>query len=91
MQKTELEQKILDYIKSCYKAEYIGFLEVEELHPGYIFKIGVPSYITPTVIISYHNTEEEFLEFIKLEIRQKNFMRVDYYNIIRISDDKKQD
>lgn len=83
MHKIELEQAIRDYIKSFYKAEYIGLLEVNELNPGFEFRIGLPSYVTPTTISSDHERGEDFLEYIKLELRSRNYMRANYFKYIK--------
>jgi len=82
MHKTELEQAIRDYIKSFYKAEYIGFLEVNELDPGFSFVIGLPSKEMPTTISSDQNAED-FLEYIKSELRSRNYMRADYFKYVK--------
>jgi len=76
MQEQELVQKIHDFIKETYKAEYIGYLNVEKLNPGYKFSIGIPSYMSPTVLINYCETDEEFLDYIYSELKSRNYMRV---------------
>ena len=82
MHKTELEQAIRDYIKSFYKAEYVGLLEVNELNPGFSLVIGLPSYQMPTTISSDQESPEDFLEYIKSELRTRNYMRASYFKIV---------
>lgn len=85
-----LEKKITEYIKSQYKAEYIGFLEVEKLNPGYKFKIGIPSYMTPTTIATDIEDEELFLNMVYEELRTKNYVRNFYYKINRTTNAKEE-
>lgn len=83
MQEQELEQLIHDYIKSWYKAEYKGLLQVEKLNPGYKFTIGIPSYMSPTSLAIDCETDEEFLEYIFSELRKRNYIRKDVYKVNR--------
>ena len=83
MQIQELEQLIHDYIKSYYKAEYTGLLQVEKLNPGYKFIIGIPSYMSPTSLAIDCETDEEFLEYVYLELRKRNYIRKDVYKVVR--------
>lgn len=91
MEEQELEQKILDYIKTIYKAEYIGLLKVTKLNPGYQLVIGVPSYMFPTIISSDHTTDEEFLNYIYEEIRVRNYLRIEFYKVIREKNDSREE
>jgi len=91
MDEVELRQVILDYIKNCYKAEYIGLLQVKKLNPGYVFIIGIPSYMFPTTITCDYDNDESFLNFIYAEIRTRNYMRADMYKVIRTNDSKEKE
>lgn len=90
MTETELAQAILDYIRSWYNAEYNGLLLVEKLNPGYKFILGVPHYMFPTTICCDYETDEEFLNFIYLELRTRNYMREDRYKVVRLSETREE-
>jgi hypothetical protein len=90
MTEQELEQKIHDYIKSWYKAEYIGKLTVEKSNEIYKFSIAIPSYMTLTSIAGDFNSDQEFLDFIYEELRKRNYMRVDYYKVIRTENPREE-
>ena len=49
----------------------------------YIFKIGIPSYIVPSTIISDCNNDQEFLTFIYEELRTRNYMKIYKYKVER--------
>lgn len=83
MTEQELEQKIRDYIKSWYKAEYNGRLFVEKKNGNYKMSIGIPSYMTLTSIAGDFNNDEDFLEYIYKEFRERNYMKVDFYKVYR--------
>ncbi len=83
MQRPELVQQILDYMRETYKAEYIGRIEVNQIDTEYMFLIGVPSYMLPTTIYYSCNSDEEFLDFIYEELRTRNYMKIDKYQVIR--------
>lgn len=97
----ELEQKILDYIRITYKANYTGFLKVEKFPstypsydsnpgPGYRFSIGIPSYMFPTTIACDFLTDQEFLDFIYSELNTRNYMRVYFYKVKRTENSKEE-
>jgi len=86
MTELELAQAILDYIKTTYNAIYIGYLKVEKLNPGYKMSIGLPSYMYPTTIACDLGTDEQFLNFIFEELRTRNYIRQDYYKVVRLRD-----
>lgn len=90
MQQLELVQKIRDYIKDCYKADYVGLLEVDKTDSIYKFSIGIPSYMSPTTIGIDCDTDEEFLEYIYKELRTRNYMRLDKYKVIRTNDSREE-
>ena len=90
MQETELEQKILDYIKTLYKAEYVGYLKVELLTCGYSLALGIPSYMCKTTIASDITDPEQFLNYIYEELRVRNYMKLDIYKVYRYSDKREE-
>ena len=87
MHRPELVKEIRDYMRELYKAEYVGHpLEVTELDSIYTFIIGIPSYMQPTTIACEAASDEEFMVFIKEELRIKNYMRLYFYKVVREKD-----
>lgn len=83
MNEQELTQEILDYMTSLYNAEYKGLFEVTKNENIYTLTMGLPSYMSPTTITFESETDEGFLDFIKEEIRIRNYMRLYIYKVIR--------
>ena len=83
MQEEELLEKILDYIKTTYKAEYTGRASVKKNGTEYIFRIGIPSYMSPTSIAGSFETDDQFLEYIYEELRTRNYIRLYIYKVTR--------
>lgn len=101
MEEQELEQAILDFIRINYEAEYTGYLKVEKFPssfpsyfenpgPGYRLTIGVPSYMFPTTISCDFTTDEEFLDYVYNEFKTRNYMRVDFYKVVRTPNSKEE-
>lgn len=90
MNELELTQKILDYIKIWYKAEYIGYIKVEKTDTEYRCILGIPSYMIPTSFATNAETDEEFLEYVYKELRVKNYIRRDVYQVVRTPDTKEE-
>lgn len=90
MLRPELVEKILDYIKTLYKAEYIGFIQVTQVDNVYQLKMGLPCYMVPTSNIYETDSDEEFLNFIYEELRTRNYMRLDIYKTIRTNDTREE-
>lgn len=90
MQEQELEAKIHDYIKTLYNAEYTGYLKVEKIGSGYTFSIGIPSYMMPTTISFDCETDQEFLDFIYLELKKRNYIRQESYKVLRTSQTREE-
>ena len=87
----ELAEKIRDYIRTTYKAEYNGLLYVEEnSYGGYKFVIGVPSYMAPTTIATDITDQDEFLNYIYEELRIRNYMRLYIYKVNRTENAKEE-
>lgn len=84
MTTAELEQAILDYIKSWHNAEYVGKIEVTVENGIYKLTLGIPSYMFPTTISGEFSSDEDFLNFIYEEIRKRNYMKVDFYKVRRV-------
>lgn len=90
MKRSDLVQKILDYIKTTYKAVYKGYVDVDQDNKQYIFTIGLPSYMSPTHITGEFESDEQFLDYIFEELRTRNYMRIDYYKAIKTNDSKQE-
>lgn len=88
MRRPDLEEKILDYIKTLYKAEYKGLLEVNQDENAYVFRIGLPSYMATTRIMGDFSSDDDFLNNIYEELRTRNYMRLDIYRIVRQHEEK---
>jgi hypothetical protein len=93
----ELEQAIQDMFTELYCKEYTGRLSVKETfstfpgeeptHLGYIVKIGLNKDEKP-IEISKEGTDEEFLSFIKQELKDRSFQRTKYFTAIQIYNDE---
>ena len=83
MGKQELEKKIHDFIIKVYKSKYIGRLEVLIDEGMYTLVLGVPSPDFPTRISLQTDKPEEFLKYVEEELKNRNYMRVYYYNVKR--------
>ena len=88
MRRPDLEEKILDYIKTLYNAEYKGLLEVTQDDNAYVFRIGLPSYMATTRIMGDFSSDDDFLNNIYEELRTRNYMRLDIYRIVRQHEEK---
>ena len=86
MERPDLVNKILDYIKTTYNANYVGYISVVQTDTKYVFKIGMPSYMVPTSITYQTDDEDEFLNYIYEELRTRNYMRLVIYKVIKIID-----
>ncbi len=90
MERPELVQMILDYIRNLYKSEYEGSINVTQNGTSYRLNIGLPSYMTPTSIACDANSDEEFLDFIKEEFRIRNYIRVYFYRVNRLTEERER-
>lgn len=71
MTETQLEQVIREYFLDICKKEYIGKITIQKLDPvGYNVRLGLDVIERPLVLYAELN-DEDFLKFIKQEI--KNF------------------
>jgi hypothetical protein len=91
MSKQELIQAILDYIRTWYNANYIGFIDVILNNPGYTFVIGIPSYMTLTTINCDCDNDTDFLNFIYEELRKRNYVRQEVYVVHRKPEPRKEE
>ena len=81
---TELKQVILDYIRELYECEYVGGLDIEYLDPtGYKVSFYLNKGEYPLAIIT-DLSEEEFLPFIKEELRSRKLHRTKYFSATKL-------
>lgn len=90
MLRPELANQTLDYIKELYKAEYIGLLEVVQEDDLYTLHMGMPSYMMRTTMSCQADSDQGFLDFMKEELRTRNYMRLDIYKVNRTNDSKEE-
>jgi hypothetical protein len=90
MQRTELEEKIHDYIKTLYNATFNGHLKITQEGTSYTLELGVPSYMVLTTISCDADSDSDFLLFIKEELRTRNYMRKETYKVIRTNESRKE-
>lgn len=78
MTTTELEQVIREYIRTIYKKEYIGKIDIQKIDPqGYSIKLGMLTPERPMTI--YAELEDKaFLKFLKEELKARRFNLVHY-------------
>lgn len=80
----DLKQVILDYFRTTYEAEFIGKLEIENLDPvGYKIKLYLDNDYYPLVIIA-DLPDEEFIEYIKEELRSRKLHKTKFYKAIKL-------
>lgn len=84
MNDQDLLDKMIDYIRTTYKADYNGLLKVKKENNQYTIIIGIPSYMFPTLIAGEFEDDESFLNFAYEEFRVRNYIRQDYYKVIRL-------
>ena len=81
---TELKQVILGYIRELYKREYVGGLDIEYLDPtGYKVSFYLDKGENPLAIIT-DLSEEEFLPFIKEELRSRKLHKTKYFSATKL-------
>ncbi len=93
----ELEQAIRDMFIELYCKEYTGRLKVSETfntfpgeeptHLGYLMELGLNKDEKP-ICISKECTAEEFLEFIRQELKDRSFQRIKYFTAIQLYNEK---
>ena len=88
MQRPDLVEKILDYIRTLYKADYIGLLQVTQDENAYVFRIGLPSYMATTRIMGDFSSDDDFLNTVYEELRTRNYMRLNIYKVVREHNEK---
>lgn len=86
----ELEQAILESFITINKVKYIGRIKVIEHkdHDGYTLVLGLNNN-EKELTMSCDGTAEQFLSFIRKEIRERQLCRVDYYSGYQVKPDNK--
>lgn len=80
----ELKQVILDYFITEYKRCFIGDIKVTPLQPtGYKVSLNLNRGENPFVIIS-DLPDEEFVPFIKEELRRSKLHKTEYFNTVKV-------
>lgn len=75
-------------MRELYKMEFTGNIKIEDLNPtGYKISFNFNNSENPLVIIS-DLPDEEFLPFIREEIRKRKFPKTKYYSTSKVYPDK---
>lgn len=75
----ELEQVILDLIENLYECKYVGLLRIIKLPIGYKLQLGWRHDDYPISIMSDSRTEEQFISFVKEELRIRKLNKTKYF------------
>ena len=87
MTHTDLKQAILDCIRQLYKMEFIGTIKIEDLDPiGYKVSLNLDRSENPLVLIA-DLPDDEFLEFMREEIRSRKLHKVKHYLATKVPGD----
>lgn len=89
MHKIELEEKIVGYMNDLYNVKYLGYIKVTEDNGQYTLELGLPSYMNITYISGQFTSDGEFLDYVKEELRKRNYIRLLKYKVTR-TDEKKE-
>lgn len=84
----ELEQVILELIRTTYCKEYTGRIKVIETfdggnHLGYRLELGLNKDERP-LSIAGEGSDKEFLSFIERELKDRSLDRTEYFTAIQI-------
>lgn len=75
-------------MRELYKMEFTGTIKIEDLDPvGYKVSFNFNHSENPLVIIS-DLPDEEFLPFIKEEIRTRKFHKTKYYSTSKLQSER---
>lgn len=67
----ELEQVILELLRTIYNADYVGKLQVTKEYDGFLIKLGMSFPEAPIVIYTELNGDK-LIKFLKKELRDRN-------------------
>jgi hypothetical protein len=77
----DLEKEILDIINTTVKGKYISKLEVSYSSGIYTLKLYLDMEISPSIIMGYEGTEDEFKEYIRKEFKKRKLQKVFFYKL----------
>lgn len=83
MSTEELENMIHECIKTLYSATYNRRLEVNHDNGVYSLVLGIPDDVMPTTISLQTNDPQVFLDYIYNELKNRNYMKVYFYQVRR--------
>lgn len=83
MDEATLTQKIIEYMTNLYNAEFVGKIKVEKNDLDYTLTLGIPTGEFETTMSISTDSDEDFLNFAYEELRKRNYVRTDYYRIVR--------
>ena len=73
--------KVLNLIEELYCKRYVGRIEIEKLPVGYSVKFWLDKN-NPTTISAEIDKEEDFLQFMREELKNRYWHHNTYYHII---------
>ena len=74
----DIEQVILEAVQDIYHKKYVGKLEVRQLSKGYQLLMWFNKPEAP-ITISAECSAENFIKFIRKELRERHFELVQYF------------
>lgn len=74
----DIEQAILEAVQDIYYKKYVGKLEVRQLSKGYQLLMWFNKPEAP-ITISAECSAENFIKFIRKELRERHFELVQYF------------
>lgn len=75
----EIEQAILEAVTDIYHKKYVGKIEVVQENGGYTLRMGFNKPWCP-ISISAELNAEQFIDFIKKELKSRHFELVKYFS-----------
>lgn len=79
----DLEKEVLASIEAIYKCKYTKELTVDVKDNYYVLKLFLHNPITPSVVIGKEcSSDEEFLEYVEKELKEKRLDRSQQYKLI---------
>lgn len=80
---TDLEKQVLASIEEIYECKYTKELSVTQNGDYYTLKLFLHNPITPSIVISQEcASDEEFLQYIKKELKDRRLDRSQQYKLI---------
>lgn len=81
---TGLECEIKKIIEETYCCEYTGDIKLEKQNNTYILKLFLHNLYTPLLIMVDCDSDENFIEFIKKDIKHRQLDKQDAMKLVRI-------